>query len=266
MSYLLDHQTFLRILFSVGGLILFWSLALLFPFRRDPELREPKRWMNNLLFNVINGILMVIVVPLSLFELALNPQTVGGPILPIPFEGLALPIVIGVVLLDLGVYWQHRLFHKVGWLWRLHRVHHSDTSFDTTTAGRFHTLEIFLSFFIKGGLIVFFGLRPESVIIFEILLNFSALFNHSNFSLPASWERWVRPVFITPDLHRTHHSIKHDEMNRNFGFSITLWDMLFKTYRGSSSEDPQTMPIGLDHFRKKEEQTFVSLIKQPFKG
>jgi sterol desaturase/sphingolipid hydroxylase (fatty acid hydroxylase superfamily) len=255
----------LRLFSSLGFLAFFWGLALLIPFRKSKEIQNPKRWFNNLIFNFGNGFLVFLVMPLSLIELSQSEWTSSYSILAADTLPPAAHVILSVLLLDFVIYWQHRLFHFVPALWRLHRLHHSDTEFDTTTAGRFHSFEIFLSFFIKATFVILFSIPAAAIIAFEILLNAAALFNHSNFQLPASLEKVFRRIIITPDIHRTHHSVEHDHMNSNFGFSISLWDQIFKTFRTQPQEVQASMPIGLKEFRSPKEQTFLSLFMQPFR-
>lgn len=181
---------------------------------------------------------------------------------PLP---LALQVVLGVVLLDLAIYWQHRLFHRLPWLWRLHRVHHSDTQFETSTAIRFHPVEIALSMAIKIACVLLLGVPAVGVLLFEILLNATALFSHSDLRLPARLERPLRWLLVTPDMHRIHHSVQPLETNSNFGFCLSLWDRLFASYRARAAGDDARMPIGLERFRTPREQRLSALLLQPLK-
>ena len=263
MDAVIEHQTLLRTSFSFGGLFLFWSLALAFPYRKNQGLKNKKRWITNLVLNFGNGLMVFLITPLSLVQISSLDSFRAYNIISLN-DGSLFKIVLAVIIFDLAIYWQHRLTHKIPILWRLHRVHHSDIEFDTTTAGRFHAIEILLSYFLKALIIILLGLPAVAIIIFEILLNFSALFNHSNFHFPKRWEGLLKYLVITPDLHRIHHSTVHNEMNCNFGFSISLWDRLFKSYKEISRDNPQTMDIGLKQFRSSQEQGLLSLLKQPF--
>jgi len=174
-------------------------------------------------------------------------------------------VISAIILLDLGIYWQHRLTHKIPILWRMHRLHHSDTEIDVTTAGRFHVLEIFISYILKVIMILAIGAPASAVIIFEVLLNFCAMFNHTNISLPKSIEAIVRSLIVTPDMHRIHHSSKPAETDSNYGFCLSIWDRIFKSYNASSKEDDKTMEIGLKEFRSNDEQKLTAMLLQPFK-
>lgn len=172
--------------------------------------------------------------------------------------------VVAVVLLDLGIYAQHRLLHRVAWLWRLHRVHHSDTDFDVSTGVRFHPGEIVFSFAWKIGLVIALGASVWAVLVFEALLSSASLFAHANVRLSATVDGALRTVVVTPEMHRVHHSVEPDEYNRNFGFLLIWWDRWFGTYRARPHAAPESMSIGLAQFRRPTEQRFGALLLQPF--
>ncbi|MEN7341859.1 MAG: sterol desaturase family protein [Pseudomonadota bacterium] len=174
-----------------------------------------------------------------------------------------IAFALTLIALDIAIYWQHRLMHAVPWLWRLHRVHHSDTGFDVTTALRFHPIEILISLLFKIALIVALGAPAAAVLVFEIVLNAAAMFNHSNLALSDRSDRRLRWLLVTPDMHRIHHSVRVDETNSNFGFSVPWWDRLFGSYRHTPVDEQETMPIGLDKFRSPQEQHLAALIVQP---
>ncbi len=176
-----------------------------------------------------------------------------------------LNTVLSVLLLDLAIYAQHVAAHRWRWFWRLHQVHHSDIDFDTTTAVRFHPLEILLSMVYKVLLVVVLGAAPLAVIVFEIILNGCALFNHGNISLPPSIERLLRYLLITPDLHRIHHSTFLAETDSNYGFSLSCWDRYFKTYCPQASKPQSTMDIGLPGLRDAKALGFLQLLILPFR-
>ena len=167
-------------------------------------------------------------------------------------------------LLDLAIYLQHVLFHAVPALWRLHRMHHSDLDFDTTTGFRFHPIEIALSMGIKMGVVAALGPPPVAVVAFEVVLNATSLFNHGNVRLPGTLDRALRWVVVTPDMHRVHHSHIPSETNSNFGFNLPWWDRLFGTYRDQPRDGHQGMTIGLHMFRDTAELHLHRLLVQPF--
>ena len=185
------------------------------------------------------------------------------------FNQMALPAVLELglclLLLDLAIYTQHLLFHRLAWLWRLHRVHHSDLDFDVTTAVRFHPVEILLSMLIKMLVVVALGAPPVAVLIFEVLLSLTALFNHGNISIPVKLDRILRWVLVTPDMHRVHHSAVVDETNSNYGFNLPWWDHLFNTYCAQPGKGHVDMTVGLDDYRDEQQLRLLPLLEQPFR-
>ena len=173
--------------------------------------------------------------------------------------------VIALILLDLAIYLQHRVFHAVPVLWRLHRMHHADLDIDVTTGARFHPIEILLSLGIKFGVIIALGAPALAVLVFEIGLNATSMFNHSNVRMPAVIERMVRWVVVTPDMHRIHHSIVRRETDSNFGFNFPWWDRLFRTYRPKPEAGHQGMTIGIEQFREPKELRIDRMLAQPFR-
>jgi sterol desaturase/sphingolipid hydroxylase (fatty acid hydroxylase superfamily) len=171
-----------------------------------------------------------------------------------------LAIFSSVVLLDMLIYFQHRLFHYVPLLWRIHSLHHSDGDIDVSTALRFHPLEILLSLFIKCAAVQVLGAPLLAVIVFEIILNGMAMFNHGNIRLPLAIDNLLRMLVVTPDMHRVHHSQRHQEMNHNFGFNLALWDKLFRTYTAQPQEGHQNMLIGLEHISPAQQQHLPALL------
>jgi sterol desaturase/sphingolipid hydroxylase (fatty acid hydroxylase superfamily) len=182
---------------------------------------------------------------------------------------LALPIwasvPLAVMALDLAIYLQHVLFHAVPALWRLHRVHHADLEIDVTTGARFHPIEIGLSMGIKLGVIAALGTPAVAVLLFEVLLNATSMFNHSNVRMPTRLDRVLRWIVVTPDMHRVHHSIVARETNSNFGFNLPWWDRLFGTYRNQPAAGHETMTIGIEQFRDPVEQRLDRMLTQPFR-
>ena len=206
-----------------------------------------------------------IVAPVGAVGFALLAQTRGWGL----FNVIALPtwleLVLAVLLLDLAIYLQHRIFHYVPVLWRLHRMHHADLDVDVTTGARFHPIEILLSLGIKFVVIVSLGAPPVGVLIFEILLNATSMFNHSNVTLPLSLEPVLRALVVTPDMHRVHHSILRRETDSNFGFNFPWWDRLFGTYRPQPEAGHDAMTLGIEQFRESKEQRLDRMLTQPFR-
>jgi sterol desaturase/sphingolipid hydroxylase (fatty acid hydroxylase superfamily) len=185
------------------------------------------------------------------------------------FNQVALPswleVLCGLLLLDLAIYLQHRLFHLVPVLWRLHRMHHADLDIDVTTGVRFHPLEILLSLGIKFVVIAALGAPPLAVLLFEVGLNASSMFNHSNVRMPATIEPILRWLVVTPDMHRVHHSILRRETDSNFGFNFPWWDRLFRTYRAEPEAGHEGITIGIEPFRDPTELRLDRMLAQPFR-
>jgi len=174
-----------------------------------------------------------------------------------------IEVVLAVIVLDLSIYGQHVLFHYVPVLWRVHRMHHADLDIDVTTGTRFHPVEVLLSFGIKFVTVVGIGASSLSILIFEVLLNATSLFNHSNLRLAPTLERMLRWFVVTPDMHRVHHSILRRETNSNFGFNLPWWDRLFRTYRPQPEAGHDGMTIGIDQFRSTKELRLDNMLTQP---
>jgi sterol desaturase/sphingolipid hydroxylase (fatty acid hydroxylase superfamily) len=185
------------------------------------------------------------------------------------FQVLGLPlwasIPLGFIVMDMAIYLQHVMFHAVPALWRLHRMHHADQEFDVTTGVRFHPIEILLSMAIKFGVIAAIGPPAAAVLAFEILLNATSMFSHSNVRMPSRLDRALRWIVVTPDMHRVHHSIVPRETNSNFGFNLPWWDRLFGTYRAQPEAGHDDMTIGVKHLRDVGEQRLDRMLTQPFR-
>lgn len=212
---------------------------------RRQEVRRVPRWRTNLGMGAIDVLILRAAYPAGAVGAAFVAERYGWGAFnawPIP---AAVEVVATVLLLDLLIYFQHWAFHSMPWLWRIHRVHHADPEVDVSTALRFHPAESALSMLLKAGVALLLGMPPLGVLLFEIILNAAAMFNHTNASLPAGLELQVRRVLVTPDMHRIHHSTHGPETNSNFGFSLSWWDRLFRTYRASPRVSQVRMPIGL---------------------
>jgi sterol desaturase/sphingolipid hydroxylase (fatty acid hydroxylase superfamily) len=234
--------------------------------RRERSVSRWVRWPNNLGIVAVNTLLLRILIPTAAVGLALSGEERGWGLL----NALALPywpsVVLAVVLLDLAIYLQHVMFHAVPALWRLHRMHHADLDFDVTTGARFHPIEILLSMVLKLGIVAALGAPALAVLVFEVLLNGTAMFNHANVRLPQSLDRVLRWIVVTPDMHRVHHSVVPRETNSNFGFNLPWWDRLLGTYRAQPAAGHGAMTIGLEQFRKPRDLWLDRLLVQPFLG
>jgi sterol desaturase/sphingolipid hydroxylase (fatty acid hydroxylase superfamily) len=214
----------------------------------------------------VDALLVRVVLPITTVGLALVAEAHGVGL----FNMIALPvwasIIVSVMVLDLAIYLQHVLFHAVPALWRLHRMHHADLEVDVTTGLRFHPIEILLSTGIKLAVVTAVGAPAAAVLIFEVLLNATSIFNHSNVRIPADIDRILRWFVVTPDMHRVHHSILRRETNSNFGFNVPWWDRLLGTYRAQPAAGHAAMTIGIEQFRDPRELGLDRMLLQPFRG
>jgi sterol desaturase/sphingolipid hydroxylase (fatty acid hydroxylase superfamily) len=234
--------------------------------RRKQAIGRSWRWPNNLGVVVVDTLLVRILFPITAVGLALLAESRGFGL----FNVVALPawatVVASVVILDLAIYLQHVLFHAVPALWRLHRMHHADLEFDVSTGLRFHPIEILLSMLIKFAVVASIGAPPLAVLIFEVLLNATSMFNHGNVRIAGGLDRILRWFVVTPDMHRVHHSILSRETNSNFGFNLPWWDRLFGTYRAQPTAGHDAMTIGIEQFRDSRELGLDRMLLQPFRG
>lgn len=264
-EFLLAHEPTIRlgVFFGVFAVMAVWEL---FAPRRRPEFGRLARWPNNLGIVVLNTVILRLLFPTAAVGLALFAETSGWGLLNVLDWPVWLEILLAVVVLDFVIYLQHVMFHAVPALWRLHRMHHADLDFDVTTGARFHPVEIVLSMIIKFAMIAALGPAAVAVLVFELLLNGTAMFNHANARLPLGLDRWLRWIVVTPDMHRVHHSIVPRETNSNFGFNLPWWDRLFGTYRAQPAAGHDGMTIGLEQFRELRELRLDRMLAQPFKG
>jgi len=260
----LAHEPLVRLGIFAGIFAAMAAWEILAP-RREQGIGRSLRWPGNIGIVILDTVLVRLVFPMTAVGLALVAEAQGWGL----FHAIGLPVWAGVLLavaaLDLAIYLQHVLFHAVPVLWRLHRMHHADLEFDVTTGARFHPLEILLSMGIKLGVVAALGAPAVAVLIFEVLLNSTSMFNHSNVWMPAGLDRVLRWIVVTPDMHRVHHSIVVRETNSNFGFNLPWWDRLFGTYRDQPATGHETMTIGIEQFREPSEQRLDRMLTQPFR-
>jgi sterol desaturase/sphingolipid hydroxylase (fatty acid hydroxylase superfamily) len=263
---ILGHEPAIRLGFFFGVLAVMALWEIVAP-RRPASLGRWARWPSNLGIVALNTVLVRLLLPTTAVALALVGEREGwGFLHHVGLPGW-LALIVGVVALDLVVYLQHVMVHAIPALWRLHRVHHADLHFDVTTGARFHPIEILLSMLIKFAAILLIGPSPEAVVVFEVLLNATAMFNHGNVSLPAAVDRWLRWIVVTPDMHRVHHSVEDDETNSNFGFNLPWWDRLFGTYRDQPRGGHDGMTIGIRSFRDpRQVDRLPGMLALPFLG
>lgn len=231
--------------------------------RRRQSIGRLRRWPSNLGVAVINTLIVRLVFPTAAVGAAIAAEGQGWGLLWFIGAPAPLAVVGSVLLLDLVVYLQHRLFHVVPALWRIHRVHHADLEFDVTTGVRFHPIEIILSMVIKVVAVAALGAPAIAVLMFEVLLNATSMFNHGNVKLPVLFDRVLRWIVVTPDMHRVHHSAAPQETDSNFGFNLAWWDKLFGTYRPQPAGGHECMTIGIDLFRDPSELRLSRMLLQP---
>ena len=257
-----DASLRLSLFFTI--LLVMLVLESCFPARKS-KLTKRVRWLGNFSLLIISSVVARLLVPIGVTGIALyaTSQDIGI------FNNVNLPtwlvITLSVLLLDLMIYWQHRVFHLVPMLWRFHKVHHADSHIDASTGLRFHPIEIVLSILLKGLAVLILGVPAIAVIIFEVALNGFALFNHANIRLPRWLEYPLRTVLITQVLHRIHHSQVVEETNSNYGFSVSWWDRLFGSYKSQAKKPDEDLDIGLKSYpANNKSATLLSLLKMPF--
>jgi sterol desaturase/sphingolipid hydroxylase (fatty acid hydroxylase superfamily) len=262
---IINYEAAIRMAIFFGILIVMAAWELAAP-RRWVEIPRLVRWSNNLGLVVLDALLVRLAFPVVAVGLAvIATENDWGLFNQISISGW-VAMVLAVLALDLAIYLQHVLFHAVPALWRLHRVHHADLEFDVTTGVRFHPLEILISMAIKMLLILALGPPAIAVLIFEVLLNGTSLFNHSNVRLPFRLDAMLRLAIVTPDMHRVHHSILPSETNSNFGFNLPWWDWLLGTYLAQPKAGHVGMTIGIEQFRTRRDLWIDRLLFQPFRG
>ena len=247
-DYIMQHEATIRISCFVAVLVVMAGLELIWP-RRELMVSKAKRWMSNLGIVFINTLVIRILFPTAAVGVALAVENRGWGLFNLLEVSYPVSVVASVLILDLIIYAQHVLMHKVPMLWRLHRVHHVDLDFDVTTGARFHPIEIIVSLLIKFAAIVLLGAPVFAVLIFELILSTTSMFNHSNVWLPRALDKNLRLFLVTPDMHRVHHSVIRTETDSNFGFNVPWWDRLFGTYRDQPKDGHTGMTIGLQDIR-----------------
>lgn len=263
---LLANEKEIRMGFFFGMLVIIGLWELISP-KRALTVSKNIRWVSNLGLVFLNSFIVRLLFPLAAVGLASFAQQQGWGLfnyIEVPFWGA---VIASVVMLDFVIYIQHVMVHAIPLLWRLHRVHHADLDYDVTTGSRFHTIEIILSMLIKFATILLLGPPLVAVIIFEVMLNATAMFNHGNISLPKALDKYLRWFLVTPDMHRVHHSIEDDEANSNFGFSLPWWDRIFGTYRDQPRAGHKGMTIGINKFRDVKQVAWLpGMLALPFIG
>lgn len=261
----MPHESTVRLLSFLSVLALISLAEYKFP-RRSLTAPKRQRWFVNVAIVVMDTLLVRLTMPLLPFGMAELAAANGWGILNL----LRLPywsrVVLSFLIFDIIIYLQHRAFHRLPILWRLHRVHHTDLDLDASSGVRFHPIEIIVSVWIKLAVVVLIGAPVLAVVLFEIVLNATSLFSHGNIAIPAAIDRWLRLLLVTPDMHRVHHSVIPCETDSNFCFNFPWWDRLLGTYRSQPAAGHDGMQIGLKEFRSACQLDLRYLLMLPFKG
>ncbi len=261
-----EYELLIRLSFFFGifALMAWWEVR---APRRALTISKAVRWANNLGLVSLNTLLLRLLFPTAAVGVAVFAEQNGWGLLNYYEVTPVAAIIIAVVAMDLVIYLQHVLVHAVPTLWRLHRIHHADLDYDVTTGARFHPIEIILSMLIKFATIIVLGAPVVAVVIFEVMLNAMAMFNHGNVGLPLWLDRIVRLFVVTPDMHRVHHSVEDNETNSNFGFNLSIWDRLFGTYIAQPRAGHVGMTIGIHQHRHPRWVTWLpGMLVLPFIG
>jgi len=264
MKAVVANEPLIRLCLSLAtfAIMALWEAAR--PKRKRPVPRA-RRWPGNLGVLLVDTVTARIIAPTSAVGFAIIAENHGSGLFNTVKLPAWIPFLICPLLLDFGIYLQHRLFHYVPLLWRLHRMHHADLDLDLTSGVRFHPLEILLSLGIKFGVIVLLGPPAVAVLVFEAALNSSSIFNHGNVRISPGVDRWLRLLVVTPDMHRVHHSILRRETDSNFGFNFPWWDRFFGTYRAQPEAGQDGVTIGIEQFRDPKELRLGRMLLQPFR-
>jgi sterol desaturase/sphingolipid hydroxylase (fatty acid hydroxylase superfamily) len=261
----LEYEPVIRLGTFFGALVVMGGLESLFP-RRERREQRLARWPANFAIVLINTLAVRLAFPTAVvgFALLMEERQVGLlNRIDLPFP---VAVIAAMLVMDLAIYAQHIVFHRVSWLWRFHRMHHTDLDLDVTSGTRFHPVEILLSVFIKFGVIAMLGAPAVGVMLFAVLLNAGAMFNHANVRLPERLDWLLRLAIVTPDMHRVHHSIDRSETDSNFGFNLSIWDRLFRTYQAQPKLGHRAMKIGLPEYQDAKVQRIGNMLLQPWKG
>ncbi len=265
-DWVIENEMPIRLAFFVLVFAIMGLWEILAP-RRALTIAKSTRWANNLGIVVLNTVLVRLLFPAAAVGVALFSEQQNWGLMNYYQLPLVPAVIISVILMDFVIYLQHVMVHAIPVLWRLHRVHHADLDYDVTTGARFHPLEIILSLLIKFATIILLGAPALAVVIFEVLLNATAMFNHANVRLPLGLDRILRWMVVTPDMHRVHHSVEDDEANSNFGFNLPWWDRLFGTYRDQPRGGHLNMMIGIHKYRDPQQvDRLPGMLILPFKG
>ena len=261
----MEKTAIVRLSFFLGIFLVMALWEVIAP-KRKRTTSKGVRWTWNLGLTILNPLVVRLVFPVLAVTVAIKAREQGWGLLNLHDLPYWVSFSLSIVLLDMVVYLQHLMFHAVPLLWRLHMVHHADLDYDVTTGLRFHPIEIIISMLIKMSAVAVLGPPVGAVVAFEVILNGMAMFNHGNVGLPKSFDRILRLLVVTPDMHRVHHSIYPTETNSNFGFNLSWWDRIFGTYTAQPKDGHLGMTIGLRQFRNTAQVTLPRLLTMPFTG
>ena len=262
-DWIMSNEPVIRLGFFAGifGLMAIWEIL---AARRELTTGKGRRWVGNLSLVLVDTLMVRLLFPTAAVGTALIVADLGWGVLNVVSVPYWAALLISVAALDLAIYLQHVMFHALPSLWRLHMVHHADLDLDVTSGSRFHPIEILISMLYKLAVISVLGPPVLGVLIFEVVLNALAMFNHANARMPLVLDRVLRWIIVTPDMHRVHHSVEKREHNRNFGFNLSCWDRVLGTYRDQPAKGHQGMTIGLKSFRNRSWQTLPRILTMPF--
>jgi len=263
-DFILQNEASLRLGFFISILLIMMLVESLFP-RKRRAMGRGHRWLSNILMTILDALFVRFAFPILAIGVAALSAQKGWGLFNLTDWPVWLEITLVVIVLDMLIYWQHVAFHHVPFLWALHKVHHVDRDIDVTTGFRFHPIEIGISLAYKLCLVILLGVPVLAVIIFEIILNGCAMFNHSNVKLPLRVDRVLRRIIVTPDMHRVHHSTIMSETNSNYGFNLSLWDRIFGSYTAQPREGHDGMVIGLDEHQTNGPASLSWSLVLPFK-
>ena len=262
---IITHEPYLRFGVFVSVLFLMIIAETVLP-KKARTLPRAHRWLTNFLFVAVDTIFVRLLFPIVAVGVAIIATEENWGLFNLTALPIWIEVFLAIIVLDMMIYWQHVASHHIPVLWRMHKVHHADRDIDVTTGSRFHPIEIGLSMGYKMLLVVLLGPPVLAVILFEIILNGCAMFNHSNIKLPVKADRVLRWFIVTPDMHRIHHSTKMTETNSNFGFSLSLWDRLFGSYIQEPEKGHDGMKIGLSEYQDKAPASLIWSLVLPFKS
>lgn len=265
MNFEFASETTIRLAIFASVFVTMALAEALWPRKKRTQPRG-ERWLTNLGMVVVDSITVRIIFPIVAVGVAQYASAQGYGLMNLIALPFWLKVIISVVLLDMAIYWQHVASHKIPMLWRVHRVHHVDRDIDASTGNRFHPIEIVLSMLYKFVIIFLLGPAAFGVFLFEVLLNGSAMFNHANVKLPLGIDKVLRVLFVTPDMHRVHHSHHRDETDSNYGFNLAIWDRLFGTYIDQPRDGHDEMVIGMKNYTDDKPSNLLWALLFPFKS